>query len=126
MNIMRLSRELTSRRLEAGLTQEELARRMGTTQAAVSRMETGRVLPSLVLLDRFARATGRPLELVVGEPVQSPSRAQLRQRVRRALGDAEFNPWARSPSPAEIESLKADGLTRERFEGSTAAVRRRN
>ena len=124
MDIMRLGRELTSRRLEAGLTQEELARRMGTTQAAISRMETGRVLPSLVLLERFARGTGRPIELVVGEPTRSPSRAELRRRVRQALGQAEFNPWDRSPSPAEAESLNADGLTRERFEGSKTAFRR--
>jgi hypothetical protein len=31
------------------------------------------------------------------------------------LGDYEFDPWAREPSPAEARSLEADGLGRERF-----------
>jgi transcriptional regulator with XRE-family HTH domain len=118
MNTMELGRKLAGSRMEAGLTQVEVARRMGTTQAAVSRMESGRVLPSLVVLERFAQATGRPIELRIGTRPRTPSRAELSRRVRSALGEYEFNPWDRSPSAAEAESLIADGLTRERFEGS--------
>jgi transcriptional regulator with XRE-family HTH domain len=122
MNTMRLGLELAARRREAGLTQAELARRMGTTQAAISRMEGGRVLPSLILLEKFAQSTGSPLEIVVGKATRLPSRQERRRRVRQVLGNTVFNPWDRSPSPAEAESLNADGLTRERFESSTAAV----
>jgi transcriptional regulator with XRE-family HTH domain len=117
---MELGRKLAGAPLKAGLTQVEVARRMGTTQAAISRMENGRVLPTLVVLDKFARATGRPIELVIGQRARPPSRKELRRRVRLALGDYEFNPWERSPSAAEADSLIADGLTRERFEGSQA------
>lgn len=51
-------------RTEAGLTQAELARRMGTTQSAIARMEGGGARPSLDTLGRLAGAVGK--ELVVG------------------------------------------------------------
>jgi hypothetical protein len=40
---------------------------------------------------------------------------ERRRRVRGVLGDFEFDPWERDPTPAEQESLIADGLTRDRF-----------
>ena len=49
---------LIAARVEAGLTQEEVAERMKTTQSAVARLEGGRTLPSLKSLYRYARATG--------------------------------------------------------------------
>jgi DNA-binding XRE family transcriptional regulator len=48
-------------RSRAGLTQAELAQRMGTTQPAVARMESGRIQPSLQTLHRVAQATGSRL-----------------------------------------------------------------
>ena len=48
-------------RSRAGLTQEALARRMGTTQPVVARLEGGRVRPSMRTLDRLAKATGSRL-----------------------------------------------------------------
>lgn len=50
-------------RQHAGLTQRELAKRMGTTQSAIARLEGGDVVPRLDLLDRLARATGVNLRL---------------------------------------------------------------
>lgn len=46
-----------------GLTQTELAERMGTTQPTIARLEAGGVTPSLDTLRRAANALG--LELVV-------------------------------------------------------------
>ncbi len=43
-------------RNRAGLTQEELARRMGTTQPAVARLESRRTRPSMRTLERLAEA----------------------------------------------------------------------
>lgn len=58
-------RELAYRlRTEAGLTQAELAKRMGTTQSAIARMEGGGTRPSLETLERLDTAVGK--ELVVG------------------------------------------------------------
>jgi ribosome-binding protein aMBF1 (putative translation factor) len=46
-----------------GITQNELAERMGTTQPAIARLEAGGVTPSLNTLNRAAEALG--LELIV-------------------------------------------------------------
>jgi len=53
-----ISRGLIAARIEAGLTQEEVAQRMGTTQSVVARLEGGRSLPSMKSLYRYAEATG--------------------------------------------------------------------
>lgn len=53
-----LARELIAARDRAGLTQAELAERMHTTQSAIARLESGRTLPSMRTLARFAEATG--------------------------------------------------------------------
>lgn len=50
--------QLIEARGRAGLTQAQLAERMGTQQAAVARLEGGRVRPSLATLRRYAKATG--------------------------------------------------------------------
>jgi transcriptional regulator with XRE-family HTH domain len=102
-------------RREAGLTQAALAEQIGTTQAALSKIETGRTLPGLEVLDRIARALGRPISITLGEPRALPSLAERRRRVRMVLGDFEFDPWERAPTAAERDSLIADGLTREHF-----------
>lgn len=50
-------------RARARMTQEEVARRMGTTQTVVARLESGRVKPSTRTLERFAAATGHRLKI---------------------------------------------------------------
>ena len=52
---------LVRARAGAKLTQAELARRLGTTQSAVARLEGGRVSPSFRTLRRYAEATGTRL-----------------------------------------------------------------
>src|SRR5207248_7090294 len=54
-------------RNRAGLTQKQLARKMGTTQPVVARLEGGRTRPSMRTLERLARATGSRL-LIRFEP----------------------------------------------------------
>lgn len=50
-------------RAEAGLTQEALAERMGTTQSAVARLEGGHVSPTVETLQRYAKAVGKRLKV---------------------------------------------------------------
>jgi len=45
------------------LTQEEVAERMGTSQSAIGRIESGRGNPSLKTLRRYAEATGTTLRI---------------------------------------------------------------
>ena len=54
-------------RTEAGLTQSELAGRMGTTQSAIARMEGGGTRPTLETLEKLATALGGELIVGVGE-----------------------------------------------------------
>ncbi|MDE0003760.1 MAG: helix-turn-helix transcriptional regulator [Rhodospirillaceae bacterium] len=54
---------LVRARAAANLTQAELARRLGTTQSAVARLEGGRVSPSVATLRRYAEATGTRLKV---------------------------------------------------------------
>jgi transcriptional regulator with XRE-family HTH domain len=55
---------LREARLRAGLTQQQLARRAGTSQSAVARWESGAVQPSLERLRELVRACA--LELTFG------------------------------------------------------------
>ncbi len=59
----RLAELVYALRTQAGLTQTELARRMGTTQSSIARIEGGGSLPTLDMLARLARATGASLRL---------------------------------------------------------------
>ena|ERR1022692_2924955 len=54
---------LIEARTRAGLTQEEVARRMKTTQGVVARLESGGSKPSTRTLERFAKATGSRLRI---------------------------------------------------------------
>lgn len=58
--------ELVERRRAAGLSQSEIAARMGTSQSAVARLEAGNVDVRLSTLERYAAAVHRRLELRLG------------------------------------------------------------
>ena len=58
-----LASELIGARARAKLSQEEVARRMGTSQSAVARMESGRTLPSTSSLVKYAKAVGHRVEI---------------------------------------------------------------
>ena len=53
-----MARELIAARSRAGLTQGEVAERMGTTQSVVARLESGRRAPSMRTVQRYAQAVG--------------------------------------------------------------------
>lgn len=50
-------------RLEQNLTQEELARRIGTKKSNISRLESGRYNPSLDFIIKVAEAFGKKIKL---------------------------------------------------------------
>ena len=57
--------EFLKARTAAGVTQAEIAERIGTTQSAVARLESGRGKhsPSIATLEKYAHALGCRLEL---------------------------------------------------------------
>lgn len=58
-----LARAVIAARVTAGLTQEQLAQRMETTQSVIARLESGRTRPSTQTLERLATATGTRLKI---------------------------------------------------------------
>lgn len=69
-----LAKVLVEARARAGLTQQELAEKMATSQSAIARMESGRTVPSGTTLQKFAQATGTRLRISF-EPEKKRHRA---------------------------------------------------
>lgn len=59
-----VANQMLKARARAGLTQDAVAQRMGTTKSAVSRLESaGKHAPSLETLKRYAQAVGCELQV---------------------------------------------------------------
>jgi ribosome-binding protein aMBF1 (putative translation factor) len=67
-----LAASLIKARAEADMTQEQVAQAMGTTQAVVARLESGKSRPSTRTLERFAKATRSRLRISF-EPTSKPT-----------------------------------------------------
>jgi ribosome-binding protein aMBF1 (putative translation factor) len=59
----RLVRELADRRERLGLSQTVVAARMGTSQSALARLESGDIDPRISTVERYALALGEELQL---------------------------------------------------------------
>lgn len=55
--------EMIKARQAAGLTQAEIAARMGTSQSAVARLENARHMPTFDMVARYAAAIDRRLDI---------------------------------------------------------------
>ena len=53
-----MARELIAARGRAGLTQADVAQRMGTTQSVIARLEGGKRIPAMRTVQRYAQAVG--------------------------------------------------------------------
>lgn len=60
-----LAEALIEARKRSALTQEQVAERMGTPQAAAARLESGQGNPSIQTLRRYAEATGTRVRVVL-------------------------------------------------------------
>ena len=60
-----LIRAILDARLKKGVSQAELARRVGTTQSAIARFESGTANPTLDFLSKVSAAVGAKLEVKV-------------------------------------------------------------
>jgi ribosome-binding protein aMBF1 (putative translation factor) len=58
-----LAAALIDARAQAGLSQEQVAKRMKTSQPAIARLEGGQGNPSLATLRRYGKATGTRLKI---------------------------------------------------------------
>lgn len=71
-------------RLRAGLSQERLARRTGTRQSAISRLEADEVSPTVETLDALLRAMGEQLSIVGDSPEREYDPAHRRATAERS------------------------------------------
>ena len=76
----------TARR-DAGLTQQSLATRLGTTQSAVARLERDAASPRVDTLRRALAACGRELDLAARPRKSSIDEAQVAERLRIPAGE---------------------------------------
>ena len=58
-----VAREIIAARKASGLSQEELANAIGTSQSRISKWECGEETPRIQALDRIAKATGTKLRV---------------------------------------------------------------
>ena len=73
---------LKEARLNAGLTQKQLATRLGISQAAVAQLEGSSANPTIATLERALRATNHELELRLRERKPSVDLTLLREALR--------------------------------------------
>jgi transcriptional regulator with XRE-family HTH domain len=74
-------------RHDAQLTQADLARRLGVTQAAVARLERDDANPTFRTLVQAVEATGRRLDLRLAKPKPSVDVTLLREALRLSAGE---------------------------------------
>jgi transcriptional regulator with XRE-family HTH domain len=98
-----LERALLQARLAAGLTQRQLADRLGKKQSAIARLESGRHPPRLDTLAAVARALGASFTIAAdGHLTVRPCRA-------RPTGDSRPRPARRVPSHARVRAVAKAG-----------------
>ena len=73
--------EVLRARAESGLTQAEIATRIGTTQSAVARLESGssKHSPSVATLQKYARAVGCRVEIKLVKSRDITNRSRRRR-----------------------------------------------
>jgi transcriptional regulator with XRE-family HTH domain len=75
-------------RTAAGLTQAQLAKRIGTQQSVIARLENADYRGhSLVMLQKVAEATGRRLEVTM-RPIEAKQAKAKAKRTRRSAASA--------------------------------------
>ena len=95
MDITSVSRMLTDARARAGLSQRELAKRAGTSQPALARLEAGNAEPRFDTLRRLVEAAGFTLRIelvpkaasdaVIDAYKRDVDRTLLRENLRKTV-----------------------------------------
>ncbi len=60
-----LVRQIIKKRIEQGLSQKELAEKMGTKQSAIARLESAEYNPSVAFLKKTAKALNASLKISI-------------------------------------------------------------
>lgn len=96
---------LRTTRRQAGISQAELARRVGSTQAAVARLERRGANPTVDTLDRLLRAMDRKLDLKAPKHRSSVDETLIASNLRRTPGERLRNFQSAHDSLVELRQL---------------------
>lgn len=119
---------LRTARADQGLTQQDIAVTMGTTQSAVARLEGSRVAPRLETVEAYAASVGRHLE------VRGPDLTGVCvEAVKGCLDDGDhdgalraviqlFDDLLSSPDPAAALRAEADATGAAEWDATIAAA----
>ena len=81
---MKLEERLTALRQEKGLSQAEVAEQLDVSRQAISRWETGKVVPTVDNLACLSRLYGVPMEaLLYGDEGAEPVQQETKEEVRK-------------------------------------------
>jgi transcriptional regulator with XRE-family HTH domain len=75
-----LASSLIARRLAKGLSQRQLANRIGTKQPVISRLESGESKPTLSLLKRVADALDAKVVVTFADKAPAPGRKPAKRK----------------------------------------------
>jgi transcriptional regulator with XRE-family HTH domain len=98
LSVMSAAAELVREaRLRAGITQAELGRRLGMSQAAVARMERLGANPTIATLERLMHATGHRLDLTASANGSSVDESLIAANLSLSPAErlARFSDWHR-------------------------------
>jgi len=112
--MLEIPQAIRQARREAKLSQVDLATRVGTSQSALARYETGVALPTLPTLERLLAACGRQLEIKT-----SPARRPAPVSSMRSLVGAQADRLRRRRRPL-LDAANRHGIGNLRAFGSLA------
>jgi transcriptional regulator with XRE-family HTH domain len=84
---MTAAEAIRNARTRSGITQTELARRLGTTQSAVARLESPSANPTVTTLERVLAATGHRLLLTAARAEPGVDETLIANRLRLSPAD---------------------------------------
>lgn len=99
-------------RVEAGLTQAQLADRLGTTQSAVARLERSGANPRVQTISRALAACGRRLSLESAPDVASIDETLVARQLRLTAGE-RLRAFDRAYAEARLLALAGRRARRE-------------
>jgi len=109
---MQIGKRIRKARLEAGLTQAELAKKAGVGQGTLSLYESGKVRPTAEALGKIARALGKPVSYFYNGREERDVLNDMAQTVNRLA--QEFR-WLRERFEQVVREQQMDLLVSQRI-----------
>ena len=120
---IKIGRFIAEKRKEHNMTQMQLAERMGITDRAVSKWETGAAFPSRANLEKLAKLFGMTVQEIIQAVIQPA--LQVPVPVNTGSTESAAKPDPGSKSPEEMLCAIEKELCSERAKNMTLEERKR-